>query len=82
MNPIDVTDYFARIYGKNIVKAERRGGDVLVLFAAGGGYEMEYRWLVSEHADLCRVLGSEVTRWGKDEVDPARPLFEQFRLFP
>lgn len=82
MNVIDVTEYFSRIYGKNIVKAERRGCDVLVLFASGGRYEMEYRWLVSEHADLCRVLGSEVTRWDKDEVDAGQPLFEQFRLFP
>ncbi len=82
MNVIDVTEYFQQHYGENVVKAERRGGDVLVLFAAGGRYELEYRWLVSEHADLCRVLGSEVSRWDKGEVDPSRPMFEQFRLFP
>jgi hypothetical protein len=81
MNVIDVTDHFARIYGESIVKAERRGGDVLVLFTARGKYELEYRWLTGEHAELCRVLGSEVTRWGKDEVDPRQSLFEQFRLF-
>lgn len=81
MNVIDVTDHFAA-HCEGVVKAERRGGDVLVLFREGDGYELEYRWLVSEQADLCRVLGSEVTRWDKDEVDPGRPLFEQFRLFP
>lgn len=81
MSVIDVTDHFAQHY-ENVVKAERRGGDVLVLFDAGDKYELEYRWLVSEHADLCRVLGSELTRWNKDEVDPGQPLFEQFRLFP
>jgi hypothetical protein len=80
MNVIDVTEYFAAHY-EGVVKAERKGGDVLVLFAADDKYELEYRWLVSEQAELCRVLGSEVTRWGKDEVDPTRRLFEQFRLF-
>jgi hypothetical protein len=78
---LDVTDYFAARY-EGVVKAERRGGDILILFRDGDGYELTYRWLVSEHAELSRVLGSEVTRWSKDEVDPALPLFEQFRLFP
>jgi hypothetical protein len=79
---MDVTDYFKQHYGENVVKAERRGGDVLALFDAGDKYELEYRWLVSEHAELCRVLASELTRWDKTEVDPSVPLFEQFRLFP
>ena len=78
---IDVTEYFAAHY-EGVVKAERKGGNVLVLYDVGDHFELSYRWLVSEHADMCRVLGSEVTRWDKDEVDPARPLFEQFRLFP
>jgi hypothetical protein len=82
MSVIDVTEYFARTYGKNVVKAERRDGDVLVLFSAGDRYELEYRWLVNEHADLSRVLGSEVSHWAKNEVDPGISLFEQFRLFP
>lgn len=81
MNFIDVTDYFAQHY-EGVVKAERKGSNVLVLYDAGDHFELSYRWLVSEHAELCRVLGSEVTRWGKDEVDLAMPLFEQFRLFP
>lgn len=81
MNPIDVTEYFQQHY-EGVVKAERRGCNVLVLFTSGGKYELEYRWLVSEHADLCRVLGCEVTRWDRDEVETARPLFEQFRMFP
>ena len=81
MTIIDVTENFAAHY-ENVVKAERRGGDVLALFDAGDKYELEYRWLVAEHAELCRVLGSEVTRWDKDEVDPGQSLFEQFRLFP
>lgn len=79
---IDVTDYFKQHYGESVVKAERKGGDALVLFDAGDNYELEYRWLVSEHAELCRVLASEVTRWGKDEVDTGQSLFDQFRLFP
>ena len=79
---IDVTDYFKKHYGENVVKAERKGSDVLVLFDAGDKYELEYRWLVSEQADLCRVLASELTCWDKSEVDPSVPLFEQFRLFP
>lgn len=82
MKVIDVTAYFQQHYGESVVKAECRGGDVLVLFKAGKMYELEYRWLVSEHADLCRVLGSEVTRWARNEVDPGLSLFEQFRLFP
>jgi len=81
MSVIDVTEYFAAHYEK-VVKAERRGGDVLVLYDAGDCFELTYRWLVSEHAELCRVLGSEISRWGKDEIDLAMPLFEQFRLFP
>lgn len=79
---IDVIDYFQQIYGESIVRAERKGGDVLALFDAGDNYELEYRWLVNEHAPLCRALGSEVTQWEKNEVDPGQPLFEQFRLFP
>ena len=56
MNVIDVTDYFAQHY-EGVVRAERRGGDVLALFHAGKAkYELEYRWLIGEHADLCRVL--------------------------
>ena len=81
MAMLDVTEYFAARY-EGVVRAERRGGDVLVLFDAGDNYELTYRWLVTEHAELFRVLGSEVTRWGKDEVDPGQPLFDQFRLFP
>jgi hypothetical protein len=82
MKTIDVTDYYIRNYGNSVVKAERRGSDVLVLYDEGDHFELSYRWLVSEHADLCRVLGSEVSRWDKNEVDPTQPLFEQFRLFP
>jgi hypothetical protein len=37
--------------------------------------------IVTEHAPLCLVLGSDVTRWGKNEVDPNQPHFEQVRLF-
>jgi hypothetical protein len=82
MNVIDVTDYFAQNYDESVVRAERRGGDVLVLYDVGDGFELSYRWLVSQHAALCRVLGSEVTRWEKNEIDPGQSLFEQFRLFP
>ena len=78
---IDITDYFATRY-ESVVKAERKGSNVLILFDQGDKYELEFRWLVGEQADLCRVLGSEVTRWGKDEIDPGQSLFEQFRLFP
>jgi len=78
----DVTDHFARFYGESVVKAERRGFIVLVLFDQGDNFELEYRWLVSEHAELFRVLGSEVTRWGNGEIDPDQSLFDQFRLFP
>lgn len=81
MNILDVTDYFAQHY-QGVVRAERRGGDVLVLYDTGDRFELIYRWLVSEQGELCRVLGSEVTRWDKNEVDPGQPLFEQFRLFP
>ena len=81
MNANDVTEYFAAHY-EGVVRAERKGSNVLVLFDTGDGYELVYRWLVSEQAELCRILGSEVTRWDHDEVDPCKPLFEQFRLFP
>lgn len=81
MTILDVTEYFAQHY-EGVVKAERRGSDVLILYDTGDGYELVYRWLVSEHAELSRVLGSEVTRWDHDEVDPGQSLFEQFRLFP
>lgn len=78
----DVTEYFTQHYGKSIVKAERRGSNVLVLFDDGDHFDLFYRWLVGDDAALHRVLGSEVTRWGKDEVDLGQSLFEQFRLFP
>lgn len=81
MNVIDVTEYFAQHY-EGVVRAERKGSNVLILYDAGDEYELVYRWLPSEHAELSRVLGSELTRWEKDEVDPEQSLFEQFRLFP
>ncbi len=81
MNVIDVSEYFAARY-ENVVKAERRGSNVLILFDEGDYFELTFRWLPNEHGELFRVLGSEVTRWGKDEVDPGQSLFEQFRLFP
>ena len=81
MTIIDVTEYFAARY-EGVVRAERNGSNVLILFDEGNHFELTYRWLPSEQAELCRVLGSEVTRWNHDEVDPGQSLFEQFRLFP
>lgn len=81
MNVIDVTEYFAARY-EGVVKAERKGSNVLILFDEGDHFELTYRWLPNEHAELFRVLGSEVSRWDTSEVDLSVPLFEQFRLFP
>ena len=74
------------------VRAERRGGDVLVLERKTEGeplpgrrtpdYSLTYIWLTSPEADVRSVAGSEVSYWYEAEVNGEKCLFDQFRLFP
>jgi len=92
----DVSEYFERNYpNARVVAAERKGANVLVLFDHGPKqdgarlagdhqprrWEVSYRWLRHPTADLCQVLGSEITWWKARELNPAKGLFDQLNCF-
>jgi hypothetical protein len=86
----DVTEHFEKAYG-NCLMAERRGANVLVLYKLSdkfqrfdgkwASYQLTYRWLPHQTAELNRVQGEERTYYLKKEVDLKKGLFEQFNLF-
>ena len=91
----DVSDYYRRNYPRaTVVAAERQGANVLILFDHGpdGGttlagdrhprrWEVSYHWLRHPTADLCQVLGSEITWWKARELNPRKGLFAQINCF-
>ena len=71
------------------VRADRRGGDVLVLYRYAQDFldprrywKLHYAWLSSPDASVVCVQGSENSFFAEAEIDPAKSLFEQLRLFP
>lgn len=92
---VDVTDYFRERGWHGVMKAERCGSNVLVLFDVGPGhltkafdgrprrFELVYRWLSSPSAELSQVQGSEVTHFGHRDVRgwKSKSLFDMFNLF-
>ena len=86
----DVRDYYD-LPGPHCVMAERRGANVLVLYKLKdkfkrldgklAGYELVYKWLAHETAELCRVQGSECSYYMAKELDLTKGLFDQFNLF-
>lgn len=93
----DVTEYYAdrfkTIPALKVVNAERKGANVLVLVDHGDQgallagdkkprrWEIIYYWLSNPQAELCQVLGDEITWYETKEVNPKLGLFEQFNCF-
>jgi hypothetical protein len=96
----DVTDYFRERFGDprqsengaGVLKAERRGKNVLILqkldhwVQSMSGlrtkHKLTYRWLSSRRAELCEVQGEETIVTNAKEFDLSESLFDQYRLFP
>jgi len=84
----DITDQFAD--DPTCFKAERKGKNVLIMRRLGRAVErfdkkttcwqLEYRWLSNELADVVEVQGNEFTLWLEDEWDCRLSLFDQFNL--
>lgn len=82
----DVTDQF-----NGVEKAERRGVNVLIMRKLDepwerfdkkkARWELEYRWLSGEQAELCEVKGNEFSFWTDSEWNQDTSLFDQFDLF-
>lgn len=82
----DVTDQFDGAF-----KAERKGVNVLIMRKLDepmerfdkkkARWELEYRWLSHELAELCEVKGNEFSYWTGREWDKSISLFDQFNLF-
>jgi hypothetical protein len=96
----DVTDYFRDRFGDprqsengaGVLKAERRGKNVLILRKLNRWvksidgtrtkHQLTYRWLSGRRAELCEVQGEETIVTSRAEFDLSESLFDQYRLFP
>jgi len=87
-------DRYRSVPDIKVVNAERQGHNVLVLIdhLNGSGamlagdrnprrWEVLYRWLRHETADLAEVLGEEVTWWKSREINSNKSLFAQLNCF-
>jgi len=78
--------------GAGVLKAERRGKNVLILWKLNRWvqsidgtrtkHELTYRWLSGRRAELCEVQGEETIVTSAAEFDLSESLFHQYRLFP
>lgn len=78
---------------ENAVKAERNDANVLILKrlktpfrrvdGKKAGFEMEYRWLTGEDADVTEVRGRDFTYWQEHEIRDWQnaSLFDLFGLY-
>jgi hypothetical protein len=73
----DVTEWYRRRY-RGVVAAERRGGEVLVLFDEGERYGVARHVLAFPGTDRQVLVRSWVDRVPKSLIDPTRPLFGQW----
>ena len=73
----DVTEWYRRRY-RGVVAAERRGGEVLVLFDEGERYGVTRQVLAFPGTGRQVLVRSWVDRVPKSHIDPARPLFGQW----
>ena len=73
----DVTAWYRQRY-RGVVAAERRGGEVLVLFDEGERYGVARHVLAFPGTDRQVLVRSWVDRVPKSRIDPARPLFGQW----
>ena len=66
----------------NIVRAERRGNNIIVLQnRAGGHWFITYWWTENARSPLTDVVGAQVLRFARNEIDPNGCLFGQVQLF-
>ena len=73
----DVTEWYRKRY-KRVVAAERRGGEVLLLFDEGESYGVNRLTLGFPGTDREVLLRSWVDHVTKSRIDPTRPLFAQW----
>jgi hypothetical protein len=73
----DVTQQYRGRY-RGVVAAERRGGEVLVLFDEGQTYGVNRRILAFPDTDKEVMVRSFVDHVPKSRIDPNRSLFSQW----
>jgi len=73
----DVTEWYRKRY-RGIVAAEKRGGEVLLLFDEGKSYGVTRQFLAFADTDREVLIRSLVDHVPKSRIDPARPLFDQW----
>ena len=73
----DVTAWYRQRY-RGVVAAERRGGEVLVLFDEGASYGVNRQLLAYPGTDREVLVRSWVDHVPKARIDPTRPLFGQW----
>jgi hypothetical protein len=73
----DVTAWYRKRY-RGVVAAERRGGEVLVLFDEGASYGVNRQILAYPGTDREVLVRCLVDRVPKSRIDPTRPLFGQW----
>jgi hypothetical protein len=73
----DVTEWYRKRY-RGVVAAERRGGEVLLLFDEAESYGVNRLTLGFPGTDREVLLRSWVDHVPKSRIDPTRPLFAQW----
>ena len=73
----DVTEWYRQRY-RGVVAAEKRGGEVLVLFDEGERYGVTHQTLAYPGTDRQVLVRSWMDHVPKSRIDPARPLFGQW----
>ena len=73
----DVTEWYRQRY-RGVVAAEKRGGEVLVLFDEGASYGVTRQILAFPDTDREVLVRSWVDHVPKARIDPSRPLFAQW----
>jgi hypothetical protein len=73
----DVTAWYRKRY-RGVVAAEKRGGEVLVLFDEGESYGVNRQTLAFADTDREVLIRSWVDHVPKARIDPSRPLFGQW----
>ena len=73
----EVTEWYRKRY-RGVVAAERRGGEVLVLFDEGASYGVNRQILAYPGTDREALVRCWVERVPKSRIDPTRPLFGQW----
>lgn len=90
---MDVTTQARTLMGEQVVKAEQKGTNVLMLLKLAGPnnvtldrtqrrcrFQLHHRWL-SDPASLTSVRGAENTYWGRREVAKCLRKHVQLKLF-